>query len=78
MRKDPTLACLLSLLLVGSGHMYLEQTVKGLLILVAAIVLAMTTWGIAVVPLVVWAMYDAYGIAKEMNQSRRRAMADKS
>ncbi|KKK60921.1 hypothetical protein LCGC14_3019550, partial [marine sediment metagenome] len=28
MRKDPTLACLLNLLLLGTGHIYLGHTAK--------------------------------------------------
>lgn len=67
MRKDPVLACLLSFLCVGIGHIYLGRTVKGLVILAIAIVLLILSWGIAIIPLVAWAMYDAYSIAKKLN-----------
>lgn len=78
MRKDPMLACLLNLLLVGTGHMYLGRVAKGLSILGFAIVLAIFTCGIGTVILMIWAMYDAYGTAKRMNQSAdRKTAADK-
>ncbi len=64
MRKDPTLACLLNLLLLGSGHIYLGQTTKGLLILAVGVVLGMIVWP-ATVLVAVWAMYDAYKTAKK-------------
>ena len=71
MRKDPTLACLLNLLLVGTGHVYLGQIGKGILIFALAI--AFLTFGLPVanIPLVIWAMFDAYSIGKRMNQPAR-------
>ena len=71
MRKDPTLACLLNLLLVGTGHVYLGQTGKGILIFALAI--AFLTFGLVManIPLVIWAMFDAYSIGKKMNQPAR-------
>ena len=77
MRKDPTLACLLNLLLLGTGHIYLGQTGKGVLILAIGIVLGIFVW-IAAVPLVIWAMYDAYKTAKKMNQSVRKTLAERT
>ena len=77
MRKDPILACLLNLLLLGIGHMYLGQIGKGLAILVSGIVLAMIAWP-ATVLLAVWAMFDAYGAAKKMNQSAGKTPAEKA
>ena len=76
MRKDPTLACLLNLLLVGSGHMYLKQVTKGLIILAIGVALGLTTWGIAIIPLVIWAMYDAYKTANKMNRSVRKPLPE--
>jgi TM2 domain-containing membrane protein YozV len=76
MRKDPALACLLNLLLVGTGHMYLGQIGKGLVIMVLAIGLGLFTWGIAAVLVIIWAMFDAYSIAKRMDQSAREIVAD--
>ena len=78
MRKDPTLACLLTLLLAGTGHIYVGQTGKGLLILALGIVLGVFTWGIAYVVLCVWAMSDAYGTAKKMNRRERKDLTDRA
>lgn len=77
MRKDPILACLLNLLLLGTGHMYLGRTGKGLLILASGIVLGMIAWPVTVL-LAVWAMFDAYGTAKKMNQSADKTLAEKT
>jgi len=77
MRKDPTLACLLNLLLLGTGHMYLGQIAKGLLILAAGIAVGMIVWP-ATVLVAVWAMYDAYKIAKKMDQGIRKRVAEKT
>ena len=77
MRKDPILACLLNLLLLGTGHIYLGQTGKGVLILAIGIVLGMFVW-IAAVPLIIWAMYDAYKTAQKMNQSVRKTLAERT
>jgi len=77
MRKDPTLACLLNLLLLGTGHMYLGQVAKGLLILAVGIALGMIVWP-APILVAVWAMFDAYNTAKKMNQSMRENMADRT
>lgn len=77
MRKDPTLACLLNLLLLGAGHIYLGQTGKGVLILAIGIVLGMFVW-VAAVPLIIWAMYDAYKTAKKMSQSVKKTLAERT
>ena len=76
MRKDPVLACLLSLLLLGTGHIYLGQILKGLVIMALGIVLGIFTWGIATVLLIIWAMFDAYSTAKKMDLSARVIVAD--
>ena len=68
MRKDPTLACLLNLLLLGTGHMYLGQVAKGLLILAVGMALGMIVWP-ATILVAAWAMYDAYETAKKMNRA---------
>ena len=77
MRKDPTLACLLNLLLLGTGHMYLGQVVKGLLILAVGVALGMIVWP-ATILVVVWAMYDAYKTAKKMNHAVKKRVAEKA
>ena len=72
MRKDPILACLLNLLLVGIGHIYVGQLGKGVFIMI----LAMVFWVFGVGPLnillVPWAMYDVYGAAKVANRMTHR------
>ncbi len=67
MRKDPTLACLLNLVFLGTGHMYLGRVTKGLLILVIGVVLGLFTYGVGLVAVMAWAMYDAYKTAGKMN-----------
>ncbi len=71
MRKDPILASLLNLLFVGTGHIYVGQLTKGILILALGIVFWMVSLGLANIPLVIWAMYDVYGAAKKLNQPGR-------
>ncbi|MBA7479346.1 hypothetical protein ES707_14780 [subsurface metagenome] len=77
MRKDPTLACLLNLLLLGAGHVYLGQIAKGVLILAVGVALGMIVWP-ATALVAVWAMYDAYKTAKKMNQAVRKRVAEKT
>jgi len=77
MRKDPTLACLLNLLLLGVGHMYLGQVTKGLLILAVGVALGLIVWP-ATALVAVWAMYDAYKSAQEMNQATRKGAAQRA
>ena len=71
MRKDPILASLLNLLLVGTGHIYVGQLCKGILVLALGIVFWMVSFGILNVPLVLWAMYDAYSAAKKMDRPEK-------
>jgi TM2 domain-containing membrane protein YozV len=76
MSKDPTLACLLNLILLGTGHMYLGQVAKGVLILALGLAVAMVVWP-ATALVIVWAMYDAYKTAKKMNRSIKTTVAEK-
>ena len=69
MRKDPILASLLNLLLVGTGHIYVGKLAKGILVLAIGIALWMVSFGILNIPLVLWAMYDVYVTAKNLNRS---------
>lgn len=77
MRKDPILACLLNLLLLGAGHVYLGQIAKGVLILAVGVALGMIVWP-ATALVAVWAMYDAYKTAKKMDQAARKRLAEKT
>ncbi|MHC4071672.1 MAG: hypothetical protein ACYSWW_03910 [Planctomycetota bacterium] len=68
--KDPMLASILNLLLLGAGHIYLRQIAKGLLIFVVGLGLGMFIWP-ATILVVIWAMYDAYKTARRMNHAAR-------
>jgi TM2 domain-containing membrane protein YozV len=70
MKKDPTLACLLNLLFLGTGHMYLGRIAKGILILVLGVGAGMTVWPVSIL-IIIWAMYDAYKSAQKLNQAVR-------
>ena len=70
MKKDPTLACLLNLLFLGTGHMYLGKIAKGVLILALGVGTGMFVWPVTIL-IIVWAMYDAYKSAKKFNQTVR-------
>ena len=73
MRKDPTLACLLNLLLPGIGHVYIGRAGRGALIFALVVALGIITWGIGAILVVAWAMYDAHRIAQEMQQPEKNA-----
>ena len=73
MRKDPTLACLLNLLLPGTGHVYIGRPGRGVLIFALVVVLGILTWGIGAILVVGWAMYDAHRIATTMQQPEKTA-----
>lgn len=68
--KDPTLACLLNLLFLGTGHMYLGRIAKGILVLVLGVGTGMFVWPVSIL-IIIWAMYDAYKSAKKANQAVR-------
>jgi len=66
-RKDPTIAALLSCLIVGLGQLYNGQAVKGILMFVACVFL----WAVALGWIVnIWAIVDAYTSAKRINEGR--------
>jgi TM2 domain-containing membrane protein YozV len=62
-RKKPWLAALLGFLIFGAGHMYLGLWVKGILLLIVAVLVSLFTAGIgAIIFLIIsplWAYYDA-------------------
>jgi len=61
--KNPVLAVVLSLIITGVGQFYNGDIKKGAVMLVGAIVLAIATGGIGVLPVWIWSMYDAYQVA---------------
>ena len=51
-RKNPLLALILSLLICGVGQMYNGQIVKGVIMLIATIIMAFLFWPISLIVLV--------------------------
>lgn len=71
-RKEPLLSLILSFLIPGLGQIYNGEGVKGVVLIIAAVisvVLATVCIG-ALTYLIVWlyAMYDAYVIAERINK----------
>ena len=66
-KKNPILALILSLIICGVGQMYNGQLLKGVIMLVATIIMAIATlWPISLI-IVVYSMYDAYTTAQKIN-----------
>lgn len=66
--KDPIIAAILSFLFLGGvGQMYLGQTKKGIIVIVATVVLACVGVGF-LVPLV--GAYDAYVIGNKLKEGK--------
>lgn len=67
--KDPTMMCVLSVLLVGLGQILLGQTAKGIIMLVGTILLVIFTcgYGLILAPFI-WLIsgLDAYKIATKL------------
>jgi TM2 domain-containing membrane protein YozV len=62
--KNPGLALVLSLLIVGLGQFYNGDWKKGLAMLGGTLILGPLTAGVAWLGLAIWSMIDAYGVAK--------------
>ena len=67
-QKNPVLALILSLIIVGLGQVYNGQTVKGIVLFIVALLLGLTGVGL-IISFIIWlyAMYDAYTIAQRIN-----------
>ena len=71
--KNETIALVLSIILPGTGHIYIGQLVKGISILAVDTVITVLFWfvdpliGIAYFPLTIWVCYDAYKSCKTYN-----------
>ena len=61
--KNPAVALILSLIIIGVGQFYNGDVKKGLVMLVGTIVLGLATGGIAVLVFWIWSGYDAYQVA---------------
>jgi len=71
--KSAGLAAVLSFLIIGGGHIYVGLVSKGVMFLVIAVVLTVLTFltlffGLALLGLWIWGMYDSYNSAVEYNR----------
>ena len=70
--KDPTLAAILSFLIVGLGQIYLGLTKKGIILFIGAVISLILTLVIIgfVTWLLIWgySIYDAHNSAQKMNK----------
>lgn len=64
--KSATTATILSCVIVGLGQMYLGQVLKGLVLLVSAVVLGVFTAGILAIPIWIIGMIDGNKIGKKL------------
>jgi TM2 domain-containing membrane protein YozV len=71
--KNETITLILSIILPGTGHIYIGQLVKGIGILAVDTVITVLFWFVeplfffAYFPLTIWACYDAYKLCKVYN-----------
>jgi TM2 domain-containing membrane protein YozV/RNA polymerase subunit RPABC4/transcription elongation factor Spt4 len=68
--KSATTAAILSCLVIGVGQMYLGQVLKGILLLGIAIALGLYSVGLAVLPISVIAIIDAYQVGRKLEKGR--------
>ncbi len=70
--RNPIIAAVLSLIVAGLGQIYNGQILKGVLFIVAQIINGLLLYvviGFITMPLVgLWAMIDAYLVAKRNNE----------
>lgn len=76
-RREPAIAVLLSFIFPGLGQLYNGETEKGVITLIVDVILSVGTITICLpiiflIPLWIWAMYDAYVVADFQNRSWRR------
>ena len=62
--KNPVLATVLSLLIVGVGQFYNGDNKKGAIMLVIALVAAAPTLGVGWLAVSIWSAIDAYRVAR--------------
>ena len=65
---NPWVSALLTLVFVGLGQIMNKQTIKGIVVLLASIVLCVVTLGLAVLVIYPVAMIDAYTNANRLNR----------
>jgi TM2 domain-containing membrane protein YozV len=62
--KNPTLAAILSFLIIGLGQVYNGDFLKGIVMFIIAVVLFVPTAGLSSFPMLFWSVIDAYQVAK--------------
>jgi TM2 domain-containing membrane protein YozV len=62
--KNPVLATVLSVVIVGLGQFYNGDWKKGLAMLGGVVILAVPTAGLAWLGIAIWSAIDAYNVAK--------------
>ena len=71
-KKDPTLAAVLSFLLTGAGQIYVGKVGRGIAFMLAQVInvcLMAVLIGFITTPLTaIWCIWDAYNQAKKVNQ----------
>jgi len=69
-QKSVGTAQILACLIPGLGQIYNGQVVKGIVIILANIILASATFGISGIVILILAVIDAGNIAKKLNEGR--------
>lgn len=64
--RNQWIALIISLFFPGLGQVYVGQLQRGLIFLAATMIISIILGALALVPLL-WGMYDAYSIAKKVN-----------
>jgi TM2 domain-containing membrane protein YozV len=62
--KNPTVATILSVVIVGLGQFYNGDWKKGLAMLIGVIILTVPTAGVAWLGIAIWSAIDAHNVAK--------------
>ena len=62
--KNPTISAVLSFVIPGVGQLYNGDTLKGVIVLVAVVLGAIATGGLLYIPIMIYAVVDAYQVAK--------------
>jgi TM2 domain-containing membrane protein YozV len=61
--KNPVVAAVLSVFIVGVGQFYNGDSKKGAAMLIGALVLGVATAGLLWLPIAIWSAFDAYQVA---------------
>ena len=75
-KKSPGLAVIYSILILGVGQVYNGQKLKGLLIFLAGVTLALLGLGVLTLIILLYAVIDAYNTAKKINKKLEEEYGD--